>query len=118
MKLGNSIISRILKEKCPNCGDGEVYVKKAHFFQLPVMNEKCSSCSYRFEREPGYFLGAMYLSYGLAILQGMITFIILKLVSPDISLFWLISVIISVIVVFSMKNFKLSRILYIYIFPK
>ena len=32
------------------------------------MHECCPSCGLKFEREPGYFLGAMYLSYGLALI--------------------------------------------------
>lgn len=32
------------------------------------MNARCPVCDLRFEREPGYFLGAMYISYGLAVL--------------------------------------------------
>ena len=32
------------------------------------MHERCPSCGLKFEREPGYFLGAMYLSYGLALI--------------------------------------------------
>ena len=32
------------------------------------MCERCSVCDLKFEREPGYFLGAMYLSYGLGVL--------------------------------------------------
>lgn len=31
------------------------------------MNERCSICGLKFEREPGYFLGAMYISYALAL---------------------------------------------------
>ena len=31
------------------------------------MYECCPVCSLRFEREEGYFLGAMYISYGLGI---------------------------------------------------
>ncbi len=31
------------------------------------MNECCPSCGLKFEREEGYFLGAMYISYGLAL---------------------------------------------------
>jgi Protein of unknown function (DUF983) len=31
------------------------------------MQERCSNCGLKFEREPGYFLGAMYISYGLAL---------------------------------------------------
>ena len=35
------------------------------------MYERCAVCGLKFEREPGYFLGAMYISYGLAL--GTIT---------------------------------------------
>jgi len=31
------------------------------------MQERCEVCGLKFEREPGYFLGAMYISYGLAL---------------------------------------------------
>lgn len=31
------------------------------------MFERCPVCDLRFEREPGYFLGAMYISYGLGV---------------------------------------------------
>lgn len=32
------------------------------------MHESCPDCALKFEREPGYFLGAMYISYGLALI--------------------------------------------------
>ena len=31
------------------------------------MNDRCPRCGLRFNREPGYFLGAMYISYALAL---------------------------------------------------
>lgn len=31
------------------------------------MHERCPVCALRYEREPGYFLGAMYFSYLLSI---------------------------------------------------
>jgi hypothetical protein len=31
------------------------------------MNERCGVCDLKFEREQGYFLGSMYISYGLAL---------------------------------------------------
>jgi hypothetical protein len=31
------------------------------------MYELCPNCGLKFEREEGYFLGAMYISYGLAL---------------------------------------------------
>jgi len=32
------------------------------------MNDRCNTCGLLFNREPGYFLGAMYISYGLGLL--------------------------------------------------
>jgi len=31
------------------------------------MNDRCPECGLLFNREAGYFLGAMYISYGLAL---------------------------------------------------
>ena len=31
------------------------------------MHDHCPVCDLRFDREPGYFLGAMYVSYALAL---------------------------------------------------
>ena len=31
------------------------------------MNDRCPACGLHFNREPGYFLGAMYISYGLGL---------------------------------------------------
>jgi len=31
------------------------------------MHQRCPVCGLKFEREEGYFLGAMYISYGLAL---------------------------------------------------
>ncbi len=39
------------------------------------MLERCPVCTLKFEREPGYFLGAMYISYGVA----LVTIVVLAL---------------------------------------
>ena len=52
----------ILNCKCPNCSKGNVY-KKHHFFSYAKMNDTCDVCNYSFEKEPGFFYGAMYVSY-------------------------------------------------------
>ncbi len=53
----------ILHLRCPMCGEGEV------FRGMFAMNERCPKCDWLFGRnEPGYFLGAMYFSYGLGVI--------------------------------------------------
>jgi uncharacterized protein (DUF983 family) len=116
-KVKGNLFMEIMKEKCPNCGKGDVYAKKRRFLELPVMKEECDICHYHFDREPGYFLGAMYISYGLAVLQGILTFVLLHVFLPKIDTIWVVLIILGVISAFSMKNYKLSRIIYIHIFP-
>jgi len=38
------------------------------FRGFPKMHERCPACGLKFEREEGYFLGAMYISYALALI--------------------------------------------------
>ena len=81
------------------------------------MKERCEVCQYKFDREPGYFLGAMYLSYGLAVLQGLVTFLICYFFFPNLPTIFIPILIMLVILLFAYKNYKLSRIIYIHIFP-
>lgn len=81
------------------------------------MNDACEKCNYHYDREPGYFLGAMYISYGFAVLQGIITFFILNYSYPQLSTFFEILIVMLVMIIFGRKNYKLSRVLYIHIFP-
>ena len=41
------------------------------------MHERCPVCGHKFEREPGYFLGAMYFSYALSIPPGLLLVLLL-----------------------------------------
>jgi uncharacterized protein (DUF983 family) len=67
MKTGALTTLRdILYHRCPRCRVGQIF-DHSIFLGFPKMNEACSICHLRYEREPGYFLGAMYISYGLAL---------------------------------------------------
>ena len=66
MGEGKSLLADILHQRCPRCRSGRIYRGSA-FVGFPKMNERCPACQLRFEREAGYFLGAMYISYGLAL---------------------------------------------------
>jgi uncharacterized protein (DUF983 family) len=56
----------ILHQRCPRCRSGAIF-RYSIFRGFPRMHERCPVCDLKFEREPGYFLGAMYVSYGLAL---------------------------------------------------
>jgi uncharacterized protein (DUF983 family) len=67
----------IVRQRCPRCREGRV------FRGLVDMNPACPVCGLPFEREQGYFLGAMYISYALSIvLLGLVTWL-LYLLLPE-----------------------------------
>ena len=58
-----NVITRVLavlRQRCPRCLMGPT------FNDMWEMYEACPNCGLIYEREPGYFTGAMYLSYGMA----------------------------------------------------
>lgn len=55
-------LSRGLRLRCPACGRGRLYAG------LTRMNSACSECGSVFQREPGFYLGAIYCNYGLTAL--------------------------------------------------
>lgn len=118
----NSALSKNLKsivsEKCPNCGKGDIFYKGAYFsFQIPKMHDHCPSCNYRFEREPGYFLGAMYLSYGLGVFEGILVFLLAIFSFPQIATIMEVGIVITTLILLSKLNFRLSRVIWLYLFP-
>jgi uncharacterized protein (DUF983 family) len=56
----------ILRQLCPRCREGKIF--RGSIWLVPKMYERCPVCQLKFDREPGYFLGAMYISYGLGII--------------------------------------------------
>ena len=59
-----SRLQAIVRFRCPRCLEGAV------FESLWTMHPLCPFCQLEYEREPGYFLGAMYVSYGMALAVG------------------------------------------------
>ncbi len=111
-------LSGIAAQKCPCCGKGNIFEKsKPLSFQIPKMKDKCEECGYYFEREPGYFLGAMYVSYGLAVFQGILAFLLVHFLLSGTPTLGVYGIVISVIFLFAFWNYKLARVIWMYIFP-
>lgn len=68
MKRGVRVTAKdILAQRCPRCRMGRMF-RYSIWRGWPGMFEQCPVCDLRFEREPGYFLGAMYISFVLGVL--------------------------------------------------
>ena len=108
----------ILNNDCPHCLEGKVKKKKNIFFNIgfPKMNQYCPHCQYKFEKEPGYFFGAMYVSYGLGIAFGVAAFIITYFFVGEKDLVNNFIAIIITLIVFMPVIMRLSRNIWINLF--
>ncbi|WP_338875384.1 DUF983 domain-containing protein [Spirosoma sp. SC4-14] len=64
MLKGTKLYS-ILFNKCPRCQEGDFFVSQSAYNlkQFDKMHEQCSHCKLRYSPEPGFFTGALYVSY-------------------------------------------------------
>lgn len=54
----------IAKLKCPRCHEGDMYPTATFSFKQPFdMHERCPHCNQNFSPEPGFYYGAMFISY-------------------------------------------------------
>ncbi len=81
------------------------------------MSESCEKCEHKFEIEPGFFFGAMYVSYALAVAQMIACFVIFWGII-GVSNITLLIIIGSVALLTSTFNYRVSRAIWIYTFYK
>src|SRR5437868_3140102 len=72
----------IAGQRCPGCLEGRIYAGVLR------MNDDCPVCGHHFEREPGYFLGAMYISYPLSLVVIGLCLWVITSIWPDMRLEW------------------------------
>jgi len=65
------LVGRALRLKCPLCGQGKLF--RGWFAMHPC----CPHCGISFEREPGFYLGSIYINYGLTALIVSISYPVL-----------------------------------------
>ena len=98
----------LLRLRCPRCGEGRMF--RGAF----AMNDPCPVCGLIFQREEGYFLGAMYVSYLLACVAVTALFLFAQWLLPTwgpISLFF---VVVLLYIPLIPPVFRYSRVLWIF----
>ena len=111
-----NLVQKVVGGKCPNCESEKVFQSSGNIllFKAPKMNATCSHCSHKYEAEPGFFFGAMFVSYALIVAELMGVYILLhSLVSNTEAM---IAIVFLVILLTSFTNFKYSRLIWMYLF--
>ncbi|HMQ59813.1 MAG TPA: DUF983 domain-containing protein [Flavilitoribacter sp.] len=63
-KVNKSVAASIFNMTCPKCHQGDLFTTPTFSFSKPFdMHPKCEKCGEDFMPEPGFYYGAMFLSY-------------------------------------------------------
>jgi ribosomal protein S27AE len=85
--LYRTMLGRALRLRCPRCGEGILFLGWFH------MRSRCDWCGLIYEREPGFFLGSIYVNYGLTAMLTTVAYVGLIAVdagSPE-GILWLLA---------------------------
>jgi uncharacterized protein (DUF983 family) len=120
MKKGSPLFS-VLKLRCPECHDGKLFEQKVYDLKrVGQMRKNCPNCKVKFSKEPGFYFGAAYVSYGLSVVFGVTLFLIgyavKQLFWEDLSYYSILGFLIFGLVVLFPLSFALSRSIWLNIF--
>ncbi len=117
LDVKHSRIQAIIEGKCPQCREGKMFMYP--FWQInkfDKMHDNCPVCNLRFEVEPGFWYGAMFISYGINVgflaLLGVAIFFIFN--DPPI-LYYIIPITVLSLAAVPF-NFRASRSIFIHLF--
>ncbi|KEO75544.1 DUF983 domain-containing protein [Anditalea andensis] len=118
MSEKRSVLYSVFNFRCPRCRKGEMFPSGTLFSinKFDKMHAKCQNCGLSFEPEPGYYFGAMFISYALNAALFIAIWLVMTYINEDVSLFWIIGVIIVLSLLLLPFIFRLSRSLWISIF--
>ena len=108
------VLEAYIKAKCPRCRRGNIYSTPTYSFGGQKMHERCSHCGLYYEREPGYWYVAMFVSYAFNVAE-MVTFAVALHVLTGSNSPWLyVGVLLGVIFILSPFNYRYSRVALLY----
>ncbi|HEY7677133.1 MAG TPA: DUF983 domain-containing protein [Candidatus Methylomirabilis sp.] len=71
LRAAGQAVGRGVRLRCPRCGRGPLF--RGPFKML----HNCPECHLRYEREQGYFVGAIYLNYAATVLVALAGYFLL-----------------------------------------
>jgi uncharacterized protein (DUF983 family) len=116
IKKGTKIYS-ILKSKCPACHEGDFFI--SHPYDLSKagdLHKNCSECNQLYSKEPGFYFGAMYISYGITVGLSLCLWIFKEAINYQISILQFIFFYAIFILLLTPYIYALSKIMWANIF--
>ena len=114
MRKSRSAGRAILEQRCPRCREGRLFNEPAYrSLNFYKMKAQCEVCEQVFDPEPGFYFGAMYISYAFLVAISVSSWVFLYVLFKPSFLTYLV-VILSANVLLLPLIFRYSRTLFLY----
>jgi uncharacterized protein (DUF983 family) len=112
-----SKLHAIINARCHHCHEGRIFKYKWwNVLNFAQMHDNCPQCDVRYEVEPGFFYGAMYISYaftvGIMLIGGLIVF---NFFNDPPAMGYVVPITIFSLVMVPF-NFRTARVIFIHLF--
>ena len=115
----SSALYSIANNKCPRCHQGKFFENNNPYVlsKFDKMHKKCSVCNEDFERETGFYYGAMFVSYAVTVIFGISLFLLMcVLLNFDAVTFIIVFAILQILLM--PVFYRTSRLLWINVFVR
>ena len=118
MGMKGTKLASILGMSCPRCQETKLFEDSNpyNFSKIFDMPERCGACGQKFEVEPGFYYGAMYVSYGVSIAYLVSVFVAMWVLYPDFTTTEYLVIAISTLLALTPLFFRVSRAIWINFF--
>lgn len=107
----------ILEERCPKCRQGKMFSAPPYQIRnFDQMHANCPVCGLKFDIEPGFYTGAMYVSYAFSVAIFLITGFLLYLFFNDPDLIVYVLTTFAIVLFLFPFLYRYSRVIYLHLF--
>lgn len=109
----------IFHMKCPRCQEGDFF--ESHPYDLKKAGDvlkECPKCHLKYSKEPGFYYGAMYVSYALGVALFVTLWTSFNLFFPFVNVYWQVGIIVMASVLLGPYLYALSKIIWANLFIK
>ena len=111
-----TLLQSIVKQQCPSCRSEKMFIAPVFSKRFTKMHKHCPNCSQALEPEPGFYTGAMYVSYAFQVAIVVSVVLAAKVLDLEREVGWYIGWIAGINLVLFPIVYRLSRSIWIHIF--
>ena len=106
----------LLALRCPRCHEGKIFSTSAFSFHFADMPAACPVCGQATEPEPGFYFGAMFVSYAFSVGIFAVTALVLYFLFGDPAIWVYVVTVAGVATLLTPLSVRYSRMLMLYWF--